>query len=56
MTGNDEFLRSNQVRKILKISSCELMHFRESGKLKFIRQGNAYLYYKSAINKLKQKE
>jgi hypothetical protein len=38
------WLRSDEVRSILKLSTCELAHKREAGELTFIKQGNAYLY------------
>jgi hypothetical protein len=47
MTNNDlnlSWLTSKQTQKLLNISSCELMHLRVSGKLKFKKQGNAFLY------------
>lgn len=42
----DEFdwLRSDDVRKRLKLTTCELAHMREAGELQFKKQGNAYLY------------
>ncbi len=42
--NNSNFLSSKETKKELKISSCELMHLRESGKLKYIKKGNAYFY------------
>jgi len=38
---NDEYLNSKETMKKLKISSCELMHLRTKGKLKFIKKGNS---------------
>jgi hypothetical protein len=38
------WLTGKDTQKLLKISGCELMHLRESGKLKFKKQGNAYYY------------
>ena len=35
---------SKEAQRLLKISGCELMHLRVSGKLKFKKQGNAYYY------------
>lgn len=43
-TQNAEWLKSKEVMKLLKISACDLMHNRMSGKLKFRKQGNAFLY------------
>jgi hypothetical protein len=37
-------LKSSEVREKLKISTCELAHLREAGKLAYRKQGNAYLY------------
>jgi len=30
--------------KMLKIPACDAMHLREAGKLKFTKQGTAFLY------------
>ena len=38
------WLTSKETQKLLKISGCELMHLRASGKLKFKKLGNAYYY------------
>jgi hypothetical protein len=39
-----EWIDSQVARKLLRLSDCELMHLRESGKLRFQKQGNAFLY------------
>jgi hypothetical protein len=45
MTNKDiAWLTSKETQKHLKISGCELMHLRVSGKLTFKKKGNAYLY------------
>lgn len=38
------WLTSKETQKHLKISGCELMHLRVSGKLIFKKKGNAYYY------------
>lgn len=38
------WLSSIDTKKALRISSCELMHMRERGELKFEKRGNAYFY------------
>jgi hypothetical protein len=43
----NKYLSSKETIKALKVSSCDLMHMREAGKLKFIKKGNAYFYEKS---------
>ncbi|TRX56700.1 helix-turn-helix domain-containing protein [Thalassomonas sp. M1454] len=40
----DNWLTSKEVMKALKITSCQLMHLRVSGKIKFKKIGNAYYY------------
>jgi|TARA_R110002012_G_scaffold79652_1_gene202464 hypothetical protein len=44
------WLSSKETQKALKITGCALMHLRQSGKLRFKKQGNAYFYQ---INKIK---
>jgi hypothetical protein len=39
-----DWLTSKEVEKQLRISSCELMHLREAGKLPFRKKGNAFFY------------
>lgn len=41
---DEGWLRSEEVRKRLKLTTCELAHMREAGELQFKKQGNAYLY------------
>ncbi len=53
-TQSFEWLKSKEVMKTLKIQACDVMHLRESGKLKYTKQGNAFLY--SAESVLKQKK
>jgi len=35
---------SKDFKKLLDVSDCELMHMRVSGKLEFVKQGNAFFY------------
>jgi hypothetical protein len=35
---------SKEFKQLLGVSDCELMHMRVSGKLKFIKKGNTFLY------------
>ncbi len=35
---------SKEFKQLLSVSDCELMHMRVSGKLKFVKKGNTYLY------------
>jgi len=54
MENDSVFLRSNEVQKTLKIQACEIMHLREGGKLRFEKKGNAFLYLKEDVDKLKE--
>jgi ribosomal protein L28 len=46
---NKKWLNSNEARKKLKVSACNLSHLREAGKLEFKKEGNAYFYSKIDI-------
>jgi len=48
------YLTSKEAMSSLKVSSCDLMHLRTSGKIKFVKKGNAYLYEKGIIKNLKK--
>ena len=40
----DPWLRSNEVRRALKLSTCDLAHLREAGNIESKKVGNSYLY------------
>ena len=42
--SSELWVRSKDACKLLKLSTCELMHARESGKIPFKKIGNAFLY------------
>jgi hypothetical protein len=39
----NNWLKSNEVKKELKISDCDLAHLRQDGFLGFTKQGSAFL-------------
>ncbi len=39
-----DWVRSDEARRRLKLSTCELAHARQSGQVSFRKEGNAYLY------------
>jgi len=43
-TQTERWVRSEEARKMLKLSTCDLAHARESGKIKFKKVGSAFLY------------
>ena len=43
-SGDDEWLRSDEARKVLRVSTCDLSHLRQGGKIAFRKAGNACLY------------
>jgi hypothetical protein len=49
-----QWLTSHEARKQLKVSTCKLAHMREGGEVKFLKQGNAYLYDPKSITKVKK--
>jgi len=50
------FYSSKEAKTVLKIQDCDLMHLRTSGKLKFMKKGNAYLYSKESIIEFNNKK
>ena len=46
-----EWLTSVEVRRALKISTCDLAHLREQGGLRATKRGNAYLYAAADVAK-----
>lgn len=50
MKYNDkQGLVSKEAKIFLKIQDCELAHIRNTGKIKFIKKGNAFLYDKESV-------
>ncbi|MBB1361053.1 hypothetical protein H5125_02630 [Shewanella sp. SR44-4] len=39
-----QWLNSKDTMRLLKISSCHLMHMRQAGKIKHKKQGNSFWY------------
>jgi hypothetical protein len=51
-----KFLTSKEAKAELKVQDCDLAHIRNAGKLQFTKKGNAYLYSKESIERLKTKQ
>ena len=49
----NNWLRSKEVKKELKISDCDLAHLRQNGFLGFTKQGNTFLYNSNDVIKIK---
>lgn len=52
-TVSKNWLKSNEARKIFKISDCDLMHLRVMGKVKFKKDGNRFYYSFDSLNQYK---
>lgn len=50
-----QFLTSKEAKVELKVQDCDLAHIRNAGKLQFTKKGNAFLYSKESVEKLKNK-
>lgn len=48
-----EWLSSAEVRKALKISTCDLAHLREEGAIRAEKRGNAYCYAAKDVEALR---
>lgn len=51
-TKETEYLKSKQVKRILKCSDSTLQYYRDSGKMPFKKIGGTYYYTWEGINKL----
>lgn len=49
------WLSSKDVMSKTKIKACDLMHYREGGKINFIKKGNAYFYNNEDVEKIVKK-
>ena len=49
---DEEWLTSAEVRKALKMSTCDLAHLREQGGIRTTKRGNAYLYAAADVAKV----
>jgi len=50
------WLTSAEVRKALKISTCDLAHLREEGTIRAEKRGNAYYYAGKDVETLRGKK
>lgn len=50
---SDDWLTSKQAEQALRVDSCKLMHLRLEGRLHFQKKGNAFLYAKADVDKLR---
>ena len=51
-TTKKNWMRADEARRILRGSSCDLMHLREAGKLRFEKQRNAFLYARGDVERV----
>ena len=51
----EEWLNSAEVRKVLKISTCDLAHLREDGNIRAEKRGNAFYYAGKDVEALRGK-
>ena len=49
-----KYLTSKEAKKELKVQDCTLAHIRNTGKLSFIRKGNAFMYSKGSLTEFKE--
>ncbi len=50
--AEDAWLSSTETRKKLHVSTCELMHLREAGRMRFSKKGSSFLYLLSDVERL----
>ena len=49
---DNKHVSTKTVKEMLKLSDCSVMHLRTSGKVRFSRKGNSYLYLLEDVEKL----
>lgn len=49
-------LTSGEVRRLLKISTCDLAHLREEGQIRAEKRGNAYYYVGEDVEALRARK
>lgn len=52
----DQYLNSQEAKAELKVQDCDLAHIRSTGKLKFVKKGNAFMYLKESLKEFKTKQ
>ena len=50
-----EWLNSKETARALRISGCHLMHLRVEGRLRWKKEGNAFFYLATDVEKAKRK-
>ncbi len=48
------YMPTKEAKKLLKVSGCQIMHLRDSGKIQFKRKGNGYWYLREDVQKIAQ--
>ncbi|GEM_PF-2296188 len=54
--GQEKYLSTKQVKDLLEVRDCDVMHLREARKIAHVKQGNAYLYSRNDVIKLKKQK
>lgn len=52
----EKYFSSKEAKAVLKVQDCDLEHIRTSGKLKFVKKGNAFMYSAKSVDEFKAKE
>lgn len=47
--NSEIWMSSAQVKSKAKIKGCDLMHYRNNGKILFIKKGNTFFYNKKCV-------
>ena len=53
--SRSEWLRSKDASRAMKVSACTLAHIRDAGKLRFKKDGNAFLYHPDDVAEVARK-
>ena len=50
------WMSSGEARRRLRVSACHLMHLRNGGRLRFRKQGNAFLYAAEDVDHVQREQ
>jgi len=51
-TEDEKYIPTKEVKEMLKVNDCSVMHLRTSGELRFSKKGNSYLYLIKDVERL----
>lgn len=51
-----DYVSTKEVKMLLKTQDCDVMHLRVAGQIKYLKKGNAFMYLRSDVERLRAKK